>query len=286
METDIVVLVLVSAALHPVWNLLVKKNPDPQLGFLCLVATIGLCALAHGLLEGVDFSAALAVLPLIGLSVCGQLLYGTCLTGTLKRGDLSAYYPIIRASPVFVVIVSVILLGKTYSLVLLFGIAMAVAGGFLLLYRRGTHFLEDPRTLCLALLAMSGTGIYSLADARLMEAIAPQVLVFVVDGLLVPVYAILWLRRRSRVSLPELAAKGLSVTYLLLPGIICYASYYLILLAYQLGGDVAAVTSIRQASIPISVALGGLFLREGAMMRRFFAAGLLALGIVVIALYG
>ena len=57
-------------------------------------------------------------------------------------------------------------------------------------------------------------------------------------------------------------------------------------MSYQLGGEVAAVTSIRQASIPISVALGGLFLREGAMARRFFAAGLLALGIAVIAQFG
>jgi len=286
MEPDVVLLVLASAALHPVWNLLIKKNPDPQLGFLFLVATIALCALAHGLLAGVNFAAVLTVLPFVGLSVCGQLLYGTCLTGTLRRGDLSAYYPVIRASPVFVVVVSVLLLGKTYSPVLLLGIGMAVAGGFLLLYRRGTHFLEDPRTLCLALLAMSGTGIYSLADARLMETIAPQVLVFVVDGLVVPIYAILWFRRRSSECLPVTKIRDLSLTYLLLPGVLCYASYYLILVGYQLGGDVAAVTSVRQASIPISVALGGLFLREGAMVRRFFAAGLLALGIVVIALYG
>ena len=286
MGLDIVLLVLASAALHPVWNLLVKKHPDPQLGFLCLTATLSLCALVHGLLAGANFAAVLTVLPFIGLSVCGQLLYGTCLTATLKRGDLSAYYPIIRASPVFVVVVSVLLLGKTYSIVILLGIGMAVAGGFLLLYRRGTHFFEDPCTLCLALLAMSGTGIYSLADARLMETIAPQVLIFVVDGSVVPIYAILWFRRRSIERLPATKIRDLPLTYLLLPGVLCYASYYLILVGYQLGGDVAAVTSVRQASIPISVALGGLFLREGAMLRRFFAAGLLALGIVVIALYG
>ena len=82
------------------------------------------------------------------------------------------------------------------------------------------------------------------------------------------------------------AIRGVSLVYILAPGALAYLSYYLILLAYQFGGEVAAVTAIRQASIPISVALGGLFLREGAMQRRFFAAGLLALGIVVIALYG
>lgn len=286
MAPDIVLLVLASAALHPVWNLLVKKNADPHLGFLFMIATMSLIALMHGLVAGANFAAILTVLPFIGLSICGQLLYGICLTGVLRCGDLSAYYPIIRASPVIIVIVSVLLLGKTYSLVLLLGIGMAVAGGFLLLYRRGTHFLEDPRTLCLALLAMSGTGIYSLADARLMETIAPQVLVFVVDGLVVPIYAILWFRRCSSDRLPVTKMRDLPLTYLLLPGVICYASYYLILLAYQLGGDVAAITSVRQASIPISVALGGLFLREGAMVRRFSAASLLALGIVVITLYG
>ena len=102
MGLEIVVLVLVSAVMHPVWNLVIKKNPDPQLGYLFLTITMSICALAHGLVSDADFAAALTVLPLAGLSVCGQVLYGTCLTATLKRGDLSAYYPIIRSSPVFV----------------------------------------------------------------------------------------------------------------------------------------------------------------------------------------
>jgi drug/metabolite transporter (DMT)-like permease len=286
MGLDIVLLVLISAAIHPVWNLLVKKNSDPQLGFLLLTVTLSLCALVHGLLVGADFSAVFTVLPLVAVSVCGQLLYGTCLTATLIRGDLSAYYPIIRASPVFVVIVSVLFLGATYPVAVLLGIAMAAAGGFLLLYRRGSKLIDDPRTLTFALLAMAGTGIYSLADGRLMGTIEPQVLVFVVDGAVAPIYAILWFARRSANGRPVIGMGDLSVTYMVLPGIICYASYYLILLAYQYGGDVAAVTSMRQASIPVSVALGGLFLREGAMARRFLAAALLALGIVVIALNG
>lgn len=286
MAPEIVLLVLASAVLHPVWNLLVKKAPDPQLGFVILTVTLSLCGLVHGLISDADFAAVATILPLIALSVCGQILYGTCLTATLMRGDLSAYYPIIRASPVFVVAVSVVLLGKSYPLVVLLGIAMAVAGGFLLLYRRGSLILADPRTLCLALLAMSGTGIYSMADARIMETITPPVLIFVVDGAVAPIYAATWLLRNAAGKVPFALLRDLRPISVLVPGVVCYASYYLILIAYQLGGDVAAVTSVRQASIPISVALGGLFLAEGAMARRFLAAGLLALGIVVIALNG
>ncbi len=282
----IVSLVLTSAVMHPLWNVILKKYPDPQLGYLFLTATMGICALAHGLAVGVDFSAASTALPLIGASLCGQILYGTCLTATLCSGDLSAYYPIIRSSPVFVVCVSILLFGKTYPLAVLLGIAMAVTGGFLLLYRRGHSIFDDRRSLGFALLAMCGTGIYSLADAGSMQRIEPQVLVTFVEGPLVLFYAVLWLRKRS--ASPAIAPRlsELSWVHVILPGVLAYASYYLILIAYQLGGDVAAVTSMRQASIPISVLLGGFFLREGAIMRRFFAAGLLALGIVVIALSG
>lgn len=286
MELNIVILVLVSATLHPMWNLLIKKNPDPQLGFLCLTILFGISALIHGLWAGVDFGAIFSYLPLIGISVLGQLLYGNSLTATLKRGDLSAYYPIIRASPVFVVAFSMIFLGKSYALVILLGIALVVAGGYLLLYRRGTSIFNDPAALGFALIAMSGSGIYSLSDAELMKSIEPQALAVAVETTIIPVYAIRWYRQRNTddTILSHMNFNG--IIHLLLPGIIAYSSYYLILLAYQSGGEVAAVTALRQASIPISVALGGLFLREGAMARRFIAAGILTFGIILIAING
>ena len=286
MELDIVILVLVSATLHPMWNLLIKKNPDPQLGYLFLTMLFGLSALIHGLWAGVDFGAIFSYLPLIGVSILGQLLYGNSLTATLKRGDLSAYYPIIRASPIFVVAFSVLFLGKSYALVILLGIALVVAGGYLLLYRRGTSIFNDPAALGFALIAMSGSGIYSLSDAVLMKSIEPQALAVVVEIAIVPVYAIRWYRQRNTDDTVLAHMNFNGVIHLLLPGIIAYSSYYLILLAYQSGGEVAAVTALRQASIPISVALGGLFLREGAMARRFIAAGILTFGIILIAING
>jgi uncharacterized membrane protein len=76
------------------------------------------------------------------------------------------------------------------------------------------------------------------------------------------------------------------VTRLAIPGVLAYTSYVMILNAYKLGGEVAAVTSVRQASIPISVLLGGLLLREGAILRRMIAASLLAAGIVIIIAMG
>ncbi len=286
MDPLVALLVLASAALHPLWNLLLKQSGDPQRGYLTLTGTVSLCGLAHALAIGADLRSALAVWPLILVSWCGQILYGTCLTATLRRGDLSAYYPIVRAAPVLVVIVSALLLGQAYAAPTLAGIAMAVAGGFLLLYRRGTRYLGDPGTLALALLAMSGTAVYAIADSRLMQTIVPPVQMFWVEGLLLPVYAALYRFNRDDVPARDGAESPrrpvVRVALLVLPGVVAYLSYFLILLAYQLGGEVAAVTAVRQASIPLSVLLGSFFLREGAILRRLLASLLLALGIVLI----
>ena len=67
-------------------------------------------------------------------------------------------------------------------------------------------------------------------------------------------------------------------------GLICYASYLLILIAYQGGAEVAVVNSVRQASIPMSVLLGGMWLKEIEMKQRILASLLLSSGIVVIVL--
>ena len=286
MASSIVLLVLLSALMHPIWNLMIKQNPDPQLGFLFLNLIMALCAFVHGVTSQVDFSSVLTVLPVIGISVFGQTLYGTCLTATLKRGELSAYYPIIRSSPIFVVLVSLLFIGQRYPFAVLIGIALAVLGGFLLLYRRGSRILENKRSLGFALIAMCGTGIYSLADAHMMQYVEASVLVFFIQGSMVLIYSITWLCQREVLPDKTTSLPNSRFSYFVLPGLLAYSSYYLILTAYQQGGEVAAVTSIRQASIPISVALGGLFLREGAMVRRFFASGLLALGITIIALSG
>ena len=105
-----------------------------------------------------------------------------------------------------------------------------------------------------------------------MQTIAPEVMMLWVEELLIPVYLGLFLRRRvpPRFSSPRPAAAKLAM--FIVPGIMAYASYYLILLAYKYGGDVAAVTSVRQASIPILVLLGGFFLREGAITNAYVDA--------------
>ena len=285
MPLEIVGLVLLSALLHPLWNALLKQGGQPESGYLVLTFVITLLAGTHALIAGQDLGAIFTIWPLYLASTAGQLIYGFFLVLTLRRGDLSAYYPIIRSSPAFIVVFGFFLLGERYSPYLLAGIALVLTGGFLLQYRPGLRLLDDPKTLACAMLAMTGVAIYSLSDSRGVRHVHPSVMFFWVEGTCLIGYLFifrllgehsvrwtalyLWLRR----PLANTAA-----------GVMAYASYWLILEAYALGGEVAAVTSVRQASIPISVLIGGVLLREGAVLRRLGASLLLACGILVIAL--
>jgi drug/metabolite transporter (DMT)-like permease len=286
MELTIAALVLVSATLHPIWNALAKGDEHPEWVFFSLLVLTSLCAAAHGLLVGIDLMSITRVWPMALLSAGGVLLYGVTLVLTLRRGDLSIYYPIIRSSPLFIVCVGFFVLGERYSGILLLGIASVLVGAFYLQYRRGAHLLEDSLTLGFAVLAMVGTGIYSIADALGVQRVEPMVMFFWSTFLALPFFTgFLWRLYRGRGEDPGQMLLGswkARPWHHLAAGLLSYVSYFLILTAYQLGGNVAAVTSLRQASIPISVLLGGLYLREKGIPARLFWSLVLAGGIVTI----
>ena len=282
MDPFLAFVVLVSAALHPLWNASVKRDARPEGALLAIMVFQGIIAAGHAWLAGYDFMAIGRVWPWFVVSWAGLVLYLTSLATTLKRGDLSAYYPIARSTPLFVVVVGLLFLGESYSAALLAGIALVLAGAFALQYRRGTRLLDDPLTLTFAVLAMAGTGMYTIGDSRIMQVVEPPVLMVWEQFLCVPPYVLVfrmaggtvaglfaWIRR-------PLLYIGLSV--------VSYASYFLILWAFTQGGDAAAVASVRQASIPFSVLIGGLWLKERDMPLRLVASVLLAAGIVIIVL--
>jgi len=192
-------LVLASAALHPLWYALVKRDPDPDAAFIGLNAGLALIAFVHALLRGVPLGSALGAWPLLLVSVCGQIAYGLAIVLVLKRGDLSAYYPIIRASPLAIVALSFLVLGERYRPVLLAGIALVLAGTFALQYRRGARLLAEPLNVGLAVLALLASAVYALADARLVRRIDPTAVLFWVQTITVPVFAAVY--RRGRPSL-------------------------------------------------------------------------------------
>lgn len=281
----IAAMVVASACLHPFWNLLIKGDRDRAGSWWLFTVMLSAIGGAVCLVRGADMMAITQVLPLLGLSVAGQYFYGLTLIKIYERGDLSAYYPIVRASPVGVVILGGIFLNESYGLQVLAGIALTVLGAFWLQKQPGRRLLDDPLTLLLAVTCMMGTAVYSIVDSRAVQVVAPEVLFFWVETIMVfaypPVFALMGQRRvmaRAMGLMRQRPVRHMAA------GALAYVSYMLILAAYNIGGDVAAVTTVRQLSIPFSVLLGGMVLKEALLGRRLAASLLLAAGIVMVIL--
>ena len=285
MDPLVVALVLASAAIHPVWYALVKRDPDPDAAYLAVNGGIVVTSFIHALFAGVDILGALAYWPLLALSLLGQIGYGLAVVAVLKRGDLSAYYPIIRSSPLAIVAIGFLFLGETFAPALLLGIGLVLIGAIALQYRRGARLLSEPVNFALAAGALVSSAVYAIVDGRLVQHMHPTLVLFWSQIGFLPLYAAIIRRTQPgwRLGFPLITWANAPWRYLPL-GPMAYASYYLILTAYSLGANIAAVNSVRQVAIPLSVFIGGMWLAEGAMWRRLGAALVLAAGVVVIAI--
>ena len=287
MDITIAGIVLVSAALHPFRDLMVKKNMFPESAYFACISLWVVFAAVHSVILGFDLWSAAAVWPLVLFSCLGVFLYYMGTMETIKRGDVSVYYPILRSSPLPVVVMGFLALGHRYSLTTLGGIALVLIGAFFLQYKRGTRLFRQPLVMLTALGALAGSGVYSLADAEAMRTVEPMVFLFWVNVLVVLCSAIYIMVMKSpgRSHLTHLFGgwRQTPVMYVM-AGLSSYASYYLILTAFQMGGNVAAVTSVRQVSIPLAVILGGLYLKEADTRSRLLWAVVLGSGVVVIVL--
>lgn len=285
MTPIIVALILTSAALHPLREYLIKKDASPKGVTLAVVFQFWIYAGIEVWLRGLSPLDAYQVWPMMLISGVGLLFYYWCVVMTLRTGDLSIYYPITRSSPIFVVFVGYLFLGHTYSASMLAGIGLVLVAAFSLQYKRGARFFSQPLTLTFAFLAMCGHGVITLADAEAMKHVEPAVFVFVLYICLVPAMAVLLtLTSAPDDDVGRIFIHGWVKTPMryFTAGVTAYASYYLILLAFQLGANVAALSAVRQISIPMSVLLGGMMLKEKSMAGRLLWSVLLAIGIAVI----
>lgn len=282
-------LVLVSAAAHAVWNYLVKASPH-KVAFLWGIQVPALAVFLPLYWAGtaggaIPFEGWLAIVA----SAVIHTGYTLSLGAAYERGDLSLVYPLARSAPLFVPLWALLFLDERPTAAGGAGILLVVAGAYVIGSRALTpRALLAPivairsRPYQLALLTAFLISLYSVVDKVGVGHVAPLRYMFLMELLQVGLLgaAVLPTRRGELRALVE-ARKG----RLLLTGILRYGSYVLILYAYRLS-PVSYVTATRQVSILMGVGLGSLVLGEEAGLVRLTAAGLIVGGILLIALRG
>ncbi len=285
MGFEVAICALASAALHPFRELVVKSDRNPEFTYFVIFAFTAALAGLHVSLGDASFLIPGRAWPLLLLAAGGELVYGVFAVAALRYGDLSIYYPILRSTAFGIVLIDFLVLGESYGVSLLLGISVTILGVFLIQWQRNVHPLENLRVLLFAFVAMFGTCVYSLTDARLMKIISPEVRLFWTVVLILPLLGMVALRQAKAdgMRLGSFAADFSRIAVrCFLAAATSYASFYLLLKALTLGGNVAAVSAVRQASLPISVLLGSWMLGESAFVWRLLASLVLVGGIVLI----
>lgn len=276
MSIEIVLLVLVAAALNAGWNALIKVSGD-RIASMAVVTLLGsLVSLLA--LPFVDIPDP-ASWPFLAAAILIHTAYHFALSAAYNHGDLGQVYPIARGSaPLLVALGAAIFAGEVLGIIPLFGVIFLAVGVMALALDRRAGLGSNPRAVLLAL----GTGIfiasYTLVDGlggrQAGSAIGFAVFLTIGDGLLTFVIALMWKARAighvARTSfVPALLAGGMQV-----------GSYWIIIVAMALA-PLGMVSALRETSVLFAALISTFILKEGFGVWRFVSAGLIAGGIAL-----
>jgi drug/metabolite transporter (DMT)-like permease len=270
-STEVMLLVLLGAALHATWNALVKSGADKLLDTALVVA--GSATLAVAAIPFLPIPAA-ASWPMLLASAVIHLVYFALVAAAYRAGDMSLAYPLMRGTPpLAVAILAALLLGETLRPLGWLGVALVCGGVLVMAVRRGAR--AHAATVGVALANAAIIATYTLVDgvgARLSGApVAYTLWAFLLTALVfLPFVA--WrrpgelaghLRTRWRIGL---GAGG------------CTLGSYALALWAMTQAPIAAVAALRETSILFGVAIATLVLRERPTPARWAGAALIAAG--------
>ncbi len=279
-------LLLLSAALHASWNLLLKQANDRQAAAwwaMLIGAALFLPALAF------FPPLPLAIWPYVLASAVAEAAYYFLLATAYDTTDFSQAYPIARGTaPGLLAVWAWWFLGEPPGLYGWVGMAILVLG---LLITGGVfqRRADTPtpaahwRGIGYALAVAVCTSTYSIIDAaavRIAPALPYTSLAFLFTAVFLT--PLVWWRTGVGTVLREGRQHFRRLVFI---GPLSLLAYLLVLLAYSLA-PIAYVGAVRELNILFGAALGAIVLKEPVGRSRLLGVLLIAAGVIVIAVAG
>lgn len=268
--------VMFSAALHAVWNAVVKGGSDTLLTTILVAATAGLVGLVC-----LPFLPPLApaAYPFLAASAVLEIVYYTLIAAAYRATDMSRSYPLMRGlPPLLVAMVSSLALGIALPAGAWLGVAM-ISLGLLSLVFVG-YDRADGRGLGFALANALIITTYTLVDGfgvRASGAPATYAMwIFVLTGLPLGAWALF---RRPGI----VAYARRNWAYGIVGGLGTLVSYGLILWAMS-EASIPLVAALRETSILFGTAIAVLVLGERVTAPRIVAVLVIASGAIALRL--
>ncbi len=280
-DAAVILLVLLAAVMHAIWNALVKAGSDKTV--MQTLVIFFSCLPAVGALPFLPLPAP-ASWPMLAISMLVHGGYYVTLVNAYRAGDLNQVYPIARgASPVLVGLGAWGFAGEAMGAVELGGLAIVCIGVVSLAAPRRRGPAAQGRAVGFALATAVTIALYSVADGMgVRRAGNPFSYIAWLLALEAPLVLIvgLWLRR-GRIAL----AFGPHLKTALAGGLIAGAGYGIVIWAMS-RMPMAQVSALRETSVIIAALIGTLLLGESFGPRRVAAAVLVAAGNALLHLPG
>lgn len=297
-----VLLVVISAVLHALWNMFGKKvSPTPAfflLAFLCSTAILTPIVLPL-FLPIVTQSNGFTWLLWAAITIAGvaQMVYCNGLAYAYASGEMSQAYPLARAMPVLFVVICSVWLGieTLSSWISMMGIGLLIIGCFILPMRhlkdfRWQNYLN--RTSAYALMAAIGTTAYTFADKTALTELTQlypelsgfEVALFYIwlEGVSACVFMGLYVALKPIETQQLKSLASTSWRWAMMTGLAVNATYVLVLWAMQMTDNVSLIVALRQLSIPIGALMGVWVFKEPAGITRWFGIFLITFGVMLV----
>lgn len=284
MSTLAIVLLLLSAFLHALWNLLLKRSQEKYIAMGWQVIFGGAFAFIILLIIGFP-PRSMWIFAVVSMSL--ETIYFILLSNAYTDNDFSLVYPIARGTaPAFLMLWSILFLREELTAGGMIGVGLIVCGMIIigatsLLNARGNRI--QLKGIVNALSVALIISLYTLVDGTAVKNGSPLsygLMMFMMIPMLTTPYNIRrfgWQRFASAWNGPRLplifaAAFGVS-------------AYLLALFAYTIA-PVSYSGAIRETSVVIGAFLGWQFLGEKMGGMRVVGALVIFVGILTIALFG
>jgi drug/metabolite transporter (DMT)-like permease len=269
-------LILLSAIVHAVVNLLTKRADD-KYAMRLLIGVFSAVTVAPAL-AFVPLPQGLALKCLVGTAFV-HALYELFLVKSYESAAFSAVYPVARGTgPLFTGLGAVLILRQSILPLQLLGIAL-ICGGVIAIGISHRATQGAAKGLGFALATGFTIGCYTLIDATGVRA-TPQ-----------PFTYVLWffVAHGIAISLTAPGIRGRAVVIEarrqwklgILLGLLSITTYGAAMLAYRFGAT-AQLAALRETSVLFGTALAMSFLGERMTARRWIAAGVIVIGAVVL----
>jgi drug/metabolite transporter (DMT)-like permease len=269
-------LILLSAILHAIVNILTKRADD-KYAMRLLIGVFSAIAVTPALLF-LPLPRGVAVWCLVGTAFV-HAFYELLLVKSYETSDFSAVYPVARGTgPLFTAIGAMLVLHEHPPPVQLLGIAL-VCGGVIAIgiSHRASEGIR--KGLGYALATGVTIGCYTLIDATGVRSV-PVALSYILWFFLA--HGVTVLVTAPRIRGASVIANARAQWRLgMLVALLSDVSYGAAMLAWRYGAT-AKLAALRETSVLFGTALAMSFLGEPMTPRRWLAAGVIVLGAIML----